>query len=109
VYKLSLLFAIKTMKIRYLVCYDIANPKRLQKVHKKMKGYGEAMQYSVFCCDLTNSEKTILWGELHTIINHREDQIMFVNLGNSMSQRAENLETLGRAISTRQQRLAVIV
>jgi hypothetical protein len=50
-----------------------------------------------------------LWGELHTIINHREDQIMFVNLGNSMSQRAENLETLGRAISTRQQRLAVIV
>ncbi|MGC2238218.1 MAG: CRISPR-associated endonuclease Cas2 [Pyrinomonadaceae bacterium] len=97
------------MKIRYLVCYDISDSKRLQKVHRKMRGYGEALQYSVFCCDLTASEKTILWSELHTLINHREDQILFVNLGNSMSQRAENLETLGRALSIREQQLAVIV
>lgn len=97
------------MKIRYLVCYDISDSKRLHKVHRKMKGYGEALQYSVFCCDLTNSEKTILWSELHTLINHREDQILFVNLGNSMSQRAENLETLGRNLNTREQKLAVIV
>jgi CRISPR-associated protein Cas2 len=97
------------MKTRYLVCYDISDPKRLQKVHRKMRGYGEALQYSVFCCDLTAAEKTILWSELHTLVNHREDQILFVNLGNSLSQRAENLETLGRALSIREQRLAVIV
>ena len=97
------------MKIRYLVCYDVANSKRLQKVHKKVKGYGEPMQYSVFCCDLTDSEKTVLWSELHSLINHREDQIMFVNLGNTTSQRAESLETLGRALSARTERLAVIV
>lgn len=97
------------MKIRYLVCYDISDPRRLQRVHRKMRGYGEALQYSVFCCDLTGSEKTILWGELHNLINHREDQILFVNLGNAMSQRAENLETLGRALAFREQRLAVIV
>ncbi|CAN5810956.1 hypothetical protein BH20ACI4_BH20ACI4_15630 [soil metagenome] len=97
------------MKIRYLVCYDISNPKRLQKVHKKMKGYGDALQYSVFCCDLTASEKTILWSELHALINHREDQILFVNLGNSISERAENMETLGRSLSVREQRFAVIV
>lgn len=97
------------MKIRYLVCYDISNSKRLQKVHRKMRGYGESLQYSVFCCDLTASEKTILWSELHTLINQREDQIMFVNLGNAMSQRAENLETLGRSLSIREHQLAVIV
>lgn len=97
------------MKIRYLVCYDISDSKRLQKVHRKMRGYGEALQYSVFCCDLTASEKTILRGELHALINHREDQILFVNLGSSLSQRAENLETLGRALSIREQQLAVIV
>lgn len=74
-----------------------------------MRGYGEALQYSVFCCDLTASEKTILWSELHALINHREDQIMFVNLGNSMSQRAENLETLGRVLTIREQQLALIV
>ncbi len=97
------------MKIRYLVCYDISDSKRLQKVHRKMRGYGEALQYSVFCCDLTSSEKTILWSELHTLINHREDQILFVNLGNSMSQRADNLETLGRSLTLREQKFAVIV
>lgn len=97
------------MKIRYLVCYDISDPKRLQKVHRKMRGFGEPLQYSVFCCDLTASEKTILWSALHALINHREDQILFVNLGNAMSQRAENLETLGRKLSIREARLAVIV
>lgn len=97
------------MKIRYLVCYDISDSKRLHKVHRKMKGYGEALQYSVFCCDLTTSEKTILWSELHALINHREDQILFVNLGNSMSQRAENVETLGRFLSIRPSQFAVIV
>lgn len=97
------------MKIRYLVCYDISDPKRLQKVYRKMRGYGEALQYSVFCCDLTDAEKTMLWSELHALVNHREDQIMFVNLGSSMSQRAENLETLGRALTIREQKFAVIV
>ena len=97
------------MKIRYMVCYDISDSKRLQKVHKKIKGYGEPIQYSVFCCDLTASEKTILWSALHQLINQREDQIMFLNLGNSMSQRAENMETLGRALTIREQKFAVIV
>lgn len=97
------------MKIRYLVCYDISDSKRLHKVHRKMKGYGEALQYSVFCCDLTAAEKTILWSELHTLINHREDQILFVALGNTMSERAENMETLGRALAIKQQAFAVIV
>lgn len=97
------------MKFRYLVCYDISDSKRLQKVHRKMKGYGEALQYSVFCCDLTAAEKTILWSELHALINHREDQILFVDLGNSMSERAENMETLGRALSFKEQRFVVIV
>jgi CRISPR-associated protein Cas2 len=97
------------MKIRYLVCYDISDSKRLQKVHRKMKGYGEALQYSVFSCNLTDAEKKILWSELHPLINHREDQILFVNLGNAMSQRAENLETMGRALAAREQRFAVIV
>jgi CRISPR-associated protein Cas2 len=97
------------MKTRYLVCYDIADQKRLHKVHRKMKGYGDALQYSVFCCDLTASEKTVLQGELQKLINHREDQILFVELGSSMSERAENMETLGRALSIRRRQLAVIV
>ncbi len=37
---------------RYLVAYDIRHQKRLRQVHKTMKAYGWAMQYSVFICDL---------------------------------------------------------
>jgi CRISPR-associated protein Cas2 len=33
-----------------LVCYDICEPKRLRRVHKVMKGFGEPWQYSVFFC-----------------------------------------------------------
>jgi len=32
----------------YLVTYDIANPRRLKKVHKILKNYGVAAQKSVF-------------------------------------------------------------
>jgi CRISPR-associated endoribonuclease Cas2 len=97
------------MKIRYLVCYDISDPKRLHKVHRKMKGYGDAWQHSVFCCDLTNSEKIVLQSELHGLINHKEDQILFINLGSAFSEKSENIETLGRALSIRERKLAVIV
>ena len=32
------------MRRCYLVCYDIRDPKRLRRVHKTMKGYGESWQ-----------------------------------------------------------------
>jgi len=40
------------MRRCYLVCYDIRDPKRLRKVHRLMKAYGEPWQYSVFYCTL---------------------------------------------------------
>ena len=40
------------MRRSYLVCYDVRDPKRLRKVHRVMKAYGEAWQYSVFWCTL---------------------------------------------------------
>ena len=35
------------MRRSYLVCYDIRDPKRLRRVHKIMKGFGESL--AVFC------------------------------------------------------------
>ena len=40
------------MRRCYLVCYDIRDPKRLRRVNKVIKGYGESWQYSVFFCVL---------------------------------------------------------
>lgn len=69
------------MRISYLVCYDIADAKRLRRVFKTCKNYGEHLQYSVFECDLNGMEKTRLESELKDIIDPTKDQVMFVRLG----------------------------
>ena len=40
----------------YLVCYDICEPKRLQRVHRYLIGYKVGGQKSFFECWLTPSE-----------------------------------------------------
>jgi CRISPR-associated protein Cas2 len=37
---------------RYIVAYDIADPKRLRATHKALTGVGDPLQESVFLCDL---------------------------------------------------------
>ena len=69
------------MRTSYLVCYDICDDKRLRKVFQTMRGFGDHLQYSVFECQLTGSDLARRRGELAKIINHREDQVLFVNLG----------------------------
>ena len=65
----------------YLVCYDIANDKRLKKVFKVCKNHGTHLQFSVFECDLNPRELTQLQRELKGLIKHDEDQVIFVSLG----------------------------
>lgn len=69
------------MRTTYLVCYDICNDKRLRKVFKTCRNYGDHLQYSVFECDLNETEMVNLERELDDIINHIEDQVLFVALG----------------------------
>ena len=44
----------------YVVSYDIMDPKRLHRVHKTMKGFGDPIHYSVFRCLLTAKGKVEL-------------------------------------------------
>lgn len=97
------------MRNRYIVSYDICDDKRLRRVYKTMRGFGEALQYSVFLCDLSPSERIILLEKLTPIINHREDQVMLINLGPADGQSGERIETLGRAIAARPEKVAIIV
>ena len=66
---------------RFLVAYDIRDDKRLRQVHKTMKAYGWAMQYSVFICDLDFIELVELRTDLGAIINHSMDSIAIIDLG----------------------------
>lgn len=65
----------------YFVIYDIADNKRWRAVFKKMHGYGDWVQLSVFQCRLTRLRHTELIGDLEDIIHHREDHVLIVDIG----------------------------
>lgn len=71
------------------------DPKRLQKVHKTMKGFGEAVHYSVFRCDLTPKGRVELIAALTDLIKHDQDRIMIVDLGPADGRAAQRIEFLG--------------
>ncbi len=58
-----------------LLCYDIRDPKRLQRVHNCVKKVGLAMQYSVFYLEMSNADLTQLLNRLLTIIDSSRDDI----------------------------------
>ncbi len=83
------------MRNRYIVTYDICDPKRLAKIFKTMRGFGDHLQYSVFKCELSDCEKIMLLDILNDLIKHDEDRIMIVNLGISTGEKAQNIEFIG--------------
>jgi CRISPR-associated protein Cas2 len=69
------------MRKSYLVCYDISDDKRLRRVFKIMRGYGDHLQYSVFECQLNATDLVKMRAELAAVIHHDKDQVLFVDLG----------------------------
>lgn len=68
----------------YVVCYDICGEraeKRWRRVYRAMRAYGEHVQYSVFRCVLTDRQLAELEDALDRVIDHRQDQVLFVPLG----------------------------
>jgi CRISPR-associated protein Cas2 len=83
------------MRRRYLVAYDIRDPKRLREVFTVMKGFGEHVQYSVFLCDLDGTEKPLLLAALAGSIKHTEDSVVIVDLGEATGRGTGCFEFLG--------------
>ena len=69
------------MRKTYLVCYDICDDRRLAKVHKTLRGFGDHLQYSIFECQLTVADLSRCRHRLGDIIDHKVDQVLFVDLG----------------------------
>jgi CRISPR-associated protein Cas2 len=63
-----------------VISYDISEDKRRTKIHKILKSYGQWMQYSVFECDLTNTQYAKLRSRLAKIIKPKEDSVRFYTL-----------------------------
>jgi CRISPR-associated protein Cas2 len=84
------------MRSSYLVCYDIADDKRLRRVFKTMRGWGDHIQFSVFECPLTAADLVKLRAELASIIHHDQDQVLFVLLGPTEGRGERVITALGK-------------
>ena len=65
---------------KYLICYDIRDPKRLRHEHRIMRDVAEPVQYSVFEAELTQMELTELQQRLLEVIDSDLDGIGFYSL-----------------------------
>jgi CRISPR-associated protein Cas2 len=80
------------------VAYDISDGRRLRRVHKAMKGYGESWQYSVFFCVLRDIDRVRMERDLKDLINQQEDQVVILALGSDEESAREAASTLGRRL-----------
>ncbi len=65
---------------RYLLCYDIADPKRLSRVHRLLGRYAVPVQYSVFTARLNKPDLLKLLAEIQERIDAREDDVRVYTL-----------------------------
>lgn len=86
------------MKSIFLVAYDVTLDSRRTKIHTKLKGYGEALQYSLFRCSLTPTERIRMRGELWELIDHSMDRILIIDLGPDDGRGGTAVEAWGRPL-----------
>lgn len=84
------------MRNTYLVCYDICGDKRLRAVYKTMRDFGDHLQYSVFECQLTRADLARCRHALSEIIDHGDDQVLFVDLGPAEGRGERVITALGK-------------
>ncbi len=59
----------------WLVCYDIADPRRLQRVHRAARRHATPLQYSVFHTVATRLEVRAMIHEIEEYIDPRHDDV----------------------------------
>ncbi len=65
---------------QYLICYDIADPKRLGRLHRYVSAYGIMVQYSVYLARLTPAELEVLTSGIRRRINPHADDVRIYTL-----------------------------
>lgn len=92
----------------YLVTYDIRDPKRLRAVHRKMKGFGDPVQYSVFRCTLSKKNLQYMLLHLELIIDKAIDSVMVVSLGPADGTWKDRVTFLGEPVKIEQEQQVFI-
>lgn len=79
-----------------VVCYDVSTlepvgQRRLRRVAKVCKDYGQRVQLSVFECDVDPAQWVSLRQKLIEEVNLEEDSLKFYFLGSNWRRRTEQL------------------
>lgn len=61
--------------MKYLIGYDISNPKRLQRLHRRMQKHATPVQYSVFLFEGNARALQSCLDEALSIIEKKEDDL----------------------------------
>ncbi|MDD5392742.1 MAG: CRISPR-associated endonuclease Cas2 [Thiothrix sp.] len=62
-------------RLPHIIAYDIANPKRLGRVHRYLKKIALPLQYSVFLVELDGERRQKVIRHLRTLIHPKQDDI----------------------------------
>lgn len=81
----------------YLVAYDIADHKRLARVHRAMLGWKVGGQKSFYECWLTRAELVALIRELTDLIDPQADRIHVFQLDTRMRPKCYGVATTANA------------
>lgn len=77
-----------------LICYDIADPKRLRRAFRDLRDVALPVQKSVFVADLTQAELDRVWRQLGEYLDPAEDKLQAFALRDAAKPRS-----LGRAVA----------
>jgi CRISPR-associated protein Cas2 len=86
------------MRNIYIITYDITDNKRRTRVYKKLRGVGEAIQYSVFQCSLDKRELLHLKADLWEMLNLKEDRLVVIDVGPQDGRGPLALDSWGKSL-----------
>jgi CRISPR-associated protein Cas2 len=72
----------------YMICYDISDPKRLQKTAKILENLGIRIQKSFFQCEIEDKKKEVLVSQVLKVIKPKKDYFYVYPLCEDCSQKA---------------------
>lgn len=96
------------MRNRYIVTYDITDDRRRAAVYKRLRGFGDHLQYSVFRCDLVDRRRVELIAALYELIDHATDQVLVIDLGPVDGRAAICVSSIGRAYANPERTVVIV-
>ncbi len=71
---------------KYVIGYDICDPKRLQRIYRKMIKYATPIQYSIFILEGTEMNLQNCLRDILTTFNSNEDDLRVYSLPEKSNQ-----------------------